>query len=206
MVITKLDGTAKGGVVLAIANQFNIPVKYIGPLSRFKEGIKEDIKYSAIIILSGPEPQRSLLEEKMINSFQKYTNEKFLLVRGRPDINETFSLNNNITVVNHLDTKHMQQAIAESEFVISRCGYTTVMEMLSLKKKTILIPTHGQTEQEYLATHLMQQQWAFCCKQDDDFETQFELAKNFIYTLPSFHNSLLEEIITKSIDRLILKD
>ncbi|HVX51252.1 MAG TPA: signal recognition particle-docking protein FtsY, partial [Chitinophagaceae bacterium] len=30
MVITKLDGTAKGGVVLAIANQFKIPVKYIG--------------------------------------------------------------------------------------------------------------------------------------------------------------------------------
>lgn len=30
MAITKLDGTAKGGVVLAIANQFNIPVKYIG--------------------------------------------------------------------------------------------------------------------------------------------------------------------------------
>ncbi len=30
MVVTKLDGTAKGGVVLAIANQFNIPVKYIG--------------------------------------------------------------------------------------------------------------------------------------------------------------------------------
>lgn len=28
--ITKLDGTAKGGVVLAIANQFKIPVKYIG--------------------------------------------------------------------------------------------------------------------------------------------------------------------------------
>src|SRR3954467_139580 len=30
MIITKLDGTAKGGVVLAIANQFKIPVKYIG--------------------------------------------------------------------------------------------------------------------------------------------------------------------------------
>src|SRR5699024_7593783 len=30
MTITKLDGTAKGGVVLAIANQFKIPVKYIG--------------------------------------------------------------------------------------------------------------------------------------------------------------------------------
>src|SRR5580698_7839271 len=30
LAITKLDGTAKGGVVLAIANQFNIPVKFIG--------------------------------------------------------------------------------------------------------------------------------------------------------------------------------
>jgi fused signal recognition particle receptor len=30
LIITKLDGTAKGGVVLAIANQFKIPVKFIG--------------------------------------------------------------------------------------------------------------------------------------------------------------------------------
>jgi fused signal recognition particle receptor len=30
LTITKLDGTAKGGVVLAIASQFNIPVKFIG--------------------------------------------------------------------------------------------------------------------------------------------------------------------------------
>jgi fused signal recognition particle receptor len=30
LAITKLDGTAKGGIVLAIANQFKIPVKFIG--------------------------------------------------------------------------------------------------------------------------------------------------------------------------------
>lgn len=30
MAITKLDGTAKGGVVLAISHQMNIPVRYIG--------------------------------------------------------------------------------------------------------------------------------------------------------------------------------
>jgi len=30
LAITKLDGTARGGVVLAISHQFNIPVKYIG--------------------------------------------------------------------------------------------------------------------------------------------------------------------------------
>ena len=30
LAITKLDGTAKGGVVIGVSDQFNIPVKYIG--------------------------------------------------------------------------------------------------------------------------------------------------------------------------------
>ena len=30
LVITKLDGTAKGGVVIGISDEFNIPVKFIG--------------------------------------------------------------------------------------------------------------------------------------------------------------------------------
>ena len=30
LAVTKLDGTAKGGVVIGISDQFHIPVKYIG--------------------------------------------------------------------------------------------------------------------------------------------------------------------------------
>jgi len=30
LVLTKLDGTAKGGIVIGISNEFRIPVKYIG--------------------------------------------------------------------------------------------------------------------------------------------------------------------------------
>ena len=41
MAVTKLDGTAKGGVVIGISDQFKIPVKYIG----LGEGI-EDCRYS----------------------------------------------------------------------------------------------------------------------------------------------------------------
>lgn len=37
LAITKLDGTAKGGVVLAIAHQFKIPVKYIGVGERMED-------------------------------------------------------------------------------------------------------------------------------------------------------------------------
>ena len=37
MAITKLDGTAKGGIVIGISDQFKIPVKYIG----LGEGIED---------------------------------------------------------------------------------------------------------------------------------------------------------------------
>ncbi len=41
--------------------------------------------------------------------------------------------------------------ISKAKIVISRSGYTTLMDLIALNKKAILIPTPGQTEQEYLA-------------------------------------------------------
>jgi UDP-N-acetylglucosamine:LPS N-acetylglucosamine transferase len=38
--------------------------------------------------------------------------------------------------------------------VIGRSGYSTIMDLVAMKKKAILIPTPGQTEQEYLARYL----------------------------------------------------
>jgi UDP-N-acetylglucosamine:LPS N-acetylglucosamine transferase len=89
----------------------------------------------------------------------------------------------------------MQQAFAESGFVVSRCGYTTVMEVLALGKKAILIPTPGQTEQEYLAKHLFDQHWCYCCLQEDDLLYHFSTAKSFDYTLPMFDASALEAAV-----------
>jgi predicted glycosyltransferase len=39
----------------------------------------------------------------------------------------------------------------ESETIISRTGYSTLMDLKILNKKAILYPTKGQKEQEYLA-------------------------------------------------------
>lgn len=181
----------------------SLPVIYIGPLSRFDELQGKEVKYAAAIILSGPEPQRTLLEKKVVEVFKKNKEEKFLLIRGMPGNDETTPAFENITIYNHLDTAGMQEAIAQSGFIISRCGYTTVMEMLSLKKKTILIPTPGQTEQEYLASYLMHQQWAFCCTQNDDLEVQYSLAKEFNYQLSSFNHIQMEKIIEERIAKLL---
>ena len=38
-----------------------------------------------------------------------------------------------------------------ARLIVSRSGYTTMMELAELGKRALLIPTPGQTEQEYLA-------------------------------------------------------
>jgi UDP-N-acetylglucosamine:LPS N-acetylglucosamine transferase len=45
----------------------------------------------------------------------------------------------------------LEQTFNESELVLCRSGYTTVMDLAKLGKKAFFIPTPGQFEQEYLA-------------------------------------------------------
>jgi uncharacterized protein (TIGR00661 family) len=179
-----------------------IPVKYLGPISRFTIGDRNNlVKFKYMAIISGPEPQRSVFEKKIIEVASK-TNDEFLVIRGLPDEKEnTFQLPN-CKAFNHLNTNEMKEAIVSSEFIISRCGYTTVMEILSLQKKSILIPTPGQTEQEYLAEHLLKQNWCYTFDQKDNFEFHLQKAKSFEYNLPAMNMHLHEEIISGFIDAL----
>jgi predicted glycosyltransferase len=49
--------------------------------------------------------------------------------------------------------------------VLSRAGYSTIMDLLKLGKRAILVPTPGQTEQEYLGHYLSGKQMALCIEQ-----------------------------------------
>jgi predicted glycosyltransferase len=138
-------------------------VKYIGWLSRFGKPGKKEWKY-ILILLSGPEPQRSILEKIMLDELESFS-EPVLLVRGLPGTNSLLSVRANVKYLNHLPAKQLEEAILNASFVIARSGYSTIMDLLKLKKKTILIPTPGQTEQEYLASHLLQNNLAFCAEQ-----------------------------------------
>jgi UDP-N-acetylglucosamine transferase subunit ALG13 len=177
------------------------PVKYIGPLSRFTKVGNTQTRYKWMVIVSGPEPQRSLFEEK-VSQVARVMRDNFLIIRGMPDEKRPFMHLPNCTVFNHLTTQEMQEAILSSEFIISRCGYTTVMELLSLKKKSILIPTPGQTEQEYLANHLMKQGWCYSLKQRDDFAAHFEKAQSFDYDLPNINTELFKDTLADFISSL----
>jgi UDP-N-acetylglucosamine:LPS N-acetylglucosamine transferase len=50
--------------------------------------------------------------------------------------------------------------------VISRAGYSSIMELASLQKPAILVATPGQTEQEYLAERLSKK--GFCVMQQQN--------------------------------------
>ena len=141
-----------------------IPVHYIGCMSRF-EYKEVPITYQYCVVLSGPEPQRTLLEEKLLEGF-KNTRDQVLFIRGLPGETKLPATDNNITCLNHLSGDQLHKAILVSEWIICRSGYTTVMEILQLRKKAILIPTPGQTEQIYLAKRLHELGWAFGIKQN----------------------------------------
>lgn len=131
-------------------------VQYLGPLSRMKK-LGVPVQSQVIAVLSGPEPQRSRLEEIILKQFE-YSDLKAVLVRGITDNKEVLkSDNKNIIIHNYLTATALNQAIAASELVVCRSGYSSIMDLIKLDKKAILIPTPGQTEQEYLAVNLTKQ-------------------------------------------------
>ena len=144
-------------------HDFNL--KYLGVLSRFKP-VKCTIKYNLLIVLSGPEPQRTLLEEKLLLELKNYQG-KVLFVRGTLENNTVLKVPKNIEIRNYLLTDALEKALNESELIIARSGYSTIMDVAVLGKKAFFIPTPGQYEQEYLAKTLKEKLIAPYSSQQD---------------------------------------
>ena len=180
-----------------------IPVHYIGPLARFVKEDKAIIRYQCCVILSGPEPQRTILEDSILRQLPSISS-SILLVRGKLNAPTLEISLPNVTIENHLNGLQLQEAINSSDFVITRSGYTSVMELLALQKKSILIPTPGQTEQEYLGKQLMHHHWAYCVEQDVfDLAEALTIAKEFVYHLPPVEESFLSSFLDDFLRRFV---
>ena len=126
---------------------------FIGPLTRFKANSNIPKEYDILVMLSGPEPQRTVLETLMMEQL-KTVHYKTLVVRGIPEKTQHMKLSEWISVVSSLDSEALNRAMLASDIIISRPGYSTIMDLDVLGKRAIFIPTPGQTEQEYLAAEL----------------------------------------------------
>jgi spore coat polysaccharide biosynthesis predicted glycosyltransferase SpsG len=120
-----------------------VPINFIGHLSRF-QARKMERERDLLVIVSGPEPERSRFQKKIIGLLDK-TQLNFKIVTPNP--NETEHQN----VCVNPSSQELEQLINSSDLVVSRAGYTTIMELLVMNKSAVCIPTKGQYEQEYLA-------------------------------------------------------
>jgi uncharacterized protein (TIGR00661 family) len=138
-----------------LSHKYPLPTKatFIGPLSRFQgmEIIQPTLGYEVVAVISGVEPQRTIFEESLMKRF-KNTRLKILLVTGQPQSEKIEKKEGNITIVSHLPDTEMASVLLGCRKIISRSGYSTIMDLAALNclHKAELIPTPGQTEQEYL--------------------------------------------------------
>ena len=132
---------------------------YIGPLSRFSlngEEIKrsdEEEPSGMLILLSGPEPQRSIFEGLVLKELANHREMKVTILRGLPGNQDKISPMPHVTMYSHLPDNEMKSQIRAAKVIICRPGYSTLMDLAALGKGAILVPTPGQTEQEYLARY-----------------------------------------------------
>ena len=140
-------------------------VKYIGPLSRLQKRPLEK-KYDLMVILSGPEPQRTFLEEKLMIELENYAGE-VIFIKGKVETKQIIENKQNITFYNYMNSLELENSFNESDFVLCRSGYSTVMDLAQLEKKVFFIPTPGQYEQEYLAKKYKKEGLAPYCKQEN---------------------------------------
>lgn len=157
--------------------ELKLPISYVGALSRFKDlepVIKSEMNPLfddfVLAVISGPEPQRTLFEETIISQGEKIA-QNLIVVGGRFKESSSRS-STNIHVIPFADASTLHSLMMHCSGVIARSGYSTIMDLMAVKKCAVLVPTPGQTEQEYLAKHLQQ----FGCF---DFQSQshFHLKK-----------------------------
>jgi uncharacterized protein (TIGR00661 family) len=143
----------------------DLNIRYIGPLSRMHYK-KTDKKYDLMILLSGPEPQRGLLEEKLKKEIVHY-NGNILFIKGIIEKEQKKEQTENVTFYNFMHSRQLEQALNESDIILCRSGYTSIMDLAKLNKKAFFIPTPGQYEQLYLAKKLKKESLVPFTTQDD---------------------------------------
>jgi len=175
---------------------------FIGAISRFERKPEGAQRFDVAAILSGPEPQRTMLENLVVLQLQR-SGLRYFVVRGLPHMGE---MNRSETMSDFMTSHELQELIQSSRIIISRSGYSSVMDMAVLGKKSIFIPTPGQTEQEYLARDLKKKGIAYAVSQKE-FDLQIALKESDRYSgfqdFPS-GNAMLKAVIKKLIhDRII---
>ena len=128
-------------------------VRYIGPLSRFSNQTyhANQSSFQVVALVSGPEPARSMFEEQL-KEILSTLDRPSLLVTGKPELQQKEQMKQ-LSIASHLSDEELASAMQSAQLIICRSGYSTIMDLEALDVRALLVPTPGQTEQEYLAEY-----------------------------------------------------
>jgi UDP-N-acetylglucosamine transferase subunit ALG13 len=176
----------------------NLKAEFIGVQSRFKRSVNVQHENKLAVVLSGPEPQRTLLEKNLLPQVIAL-NLQSVFVRGMLNEKMGESQVNEVKIFNYLKSEELQKVIEQSEVIVSRSGYSTIMDLAVLGKKAILIPTPGQPEQEYLAAKFKEEKIAYSADQESiELEDALELSAEYL----GFNAIASDELLIRALEKL----
>ena len=151
-------------------------IHYVGILSDFqKKKTKKDIDY--LISISGPEPQRTLLEKKLLSQVDKLDG-SIVITLGKTEKKDSLN-KKNITIYSFLTKEKREELLNRAKLVVSRSGYSTIMDLAVTRTKALMTPTPGQIEQEYLSQYHNNEGTFYSVNQELlDLGRDVEIAKN----------------------------
>jgi hypothetical protein len=194
----------QGGLSGNLSHNVHLPshTSYIGPVSRFAhQSAPVPRNGRLLILLSGPEPSRTNFERKLLDQLKAYQG-PYTLVRGLPGHNETIP-----HALNHAPADELLQLIREAEFIICRSGYTTIMDLSALGRTALLIPTPGQTEQEYLAEYLTAKGSFISCRENTfNLQKEVDRLRNFVPDGAAFDFELYQPALQSLLKKLNPED
>lgn len=192
-----MDEPAAPGLAGELSHGKAIPknARYIGTISRMRpDGPRPKKSHTVVAVISGPEPQRTLLDQLLTEQLQRVPGEH-LLVQGLPAKSASEQVGN-VSKVPHMNATELAACLAASEYIVSRSGYTTLMDLVALGRTALVIPTPGQAEQEYLG-ELHSRTGRFTVQQQHALDLASGLARldNGLVARPRHAHPLLENAL-----------
>lgn len=167
--IPDLEGTHSLSLDLTFSASKNPPQKHFGILSRFT--FENNVKVSQngyLAIISGPEPQRTIFFQELLRIRNSLSLGMTFIIDKIPE-EVSSDLTRNMRILVQPNDDEFLQEISNAKHIVCRSGYSSLMDLIRLKRTALFIPTPGQTEQEYLAS--ISQKWGFGFKKQSDLKS-----------------------------------
>ena len=130
-------------------------------------------EFSHLGVVSGPDPYAKQLYDTMISEFSKLESRTVIIAPSK-HITGSARQFGNCSIQPNPSPESMEQLFSTSEIVVSRSGYSTLMDLTVMQNNALLIPTPGQLEQLYLAKkHAQHEKWKFTMKLNKKYLEEF---------------------------------